>query len=172
MLRPMDIAVLLRLTQKGAAVRTFHQLAADLLLSSSEVHASISRGAHSGLIRFDGRQKLVNRTGLLEFLEHGLRYAFPAEKGELTRGLPTAYAAEPLRSALQADNGPPPVWPHREGKERGYSFAPLYKRAPEAALRCPAFYELLSLADALRDGRIRERALALEEIRKRAAVHG
>ncbi len=167
----MDIAVLLRLTQEGVSARTFHQLASDLLLSSSEVHASIGRCAHSGLLRFDGRQKLVNRTGLLEFLEHGLRYAFPAEKGELTRGLPTAYAAEPLRSALQADNGPPPVWPHGEGKERGYSFDPLYKRTPEAALKCPALYELFSLTDALRDGRVRERALALEEIRKRVAAH-
>ena len=172
MLRPMDIAVLLRLTQEGAPVRTFHQLASDLLLSSSEVHASIGRTAHSGLLRFDGRQKLVNRTGLLEFLEHGLRYAFPAEKGGLTRGLPTTYAAEPLRSLLQSDKGPPPVWPHGEGKERGYSFAPLYKHAPEAALKCPALYELFSLADALRDGRVRERALALEEIGKRVVAHG
>jgi len=28
----------------------------------------------------------------MEFLEHGVRYVFPAEPGSLTRGVPTAHA--------------------------------------------------------------------------------
>jgi hypothetical protein len=55
---------------------------------------------------------------------------------------------------------------------RGYSFEPLYKHAAEAALADPAFYELLSLVDALRDGRVRERKLALEMMSKRLLENG
>jgi hypothetical protein len=49
----------------------------------------------------------------------------------------------------------------------------LYKQAPKAALRDPVLYELLALADALRDGRARERKLAEKLIvgRLRPAVH-
>ncbi len=61
----------------------------------------------------------------------------------------------------------PPVWPFVEGKVRGYSFAPLYKHAATAALRDPKLFELLGLADALRDGRIRERKIAMDELGKR-----
>jgi hypothetical protein len=37
---------------------------------------------------------------------------------------------------------------------------------PEAALRDPALYEKLALVDALRDGRVRERKLAEQELKK------
>lgn len=172
MLRPVDICVLLRLTLRDADGRSFQQLASDLALSASEVHGSVGRTEQSGLLWREGRHRHVNRAGLLEFLEHGLRYAFPGEKGPLTRGLPTAYAAEPLRSALHGDAGPIPVWSHAEGAARGYAFAPLYKHAPDAALKDKALYELFSLADALRDGRVRERTLAFEELRKRVLADG
>jgi hypothetical protein len=43
----------------------------------------------------------------------------------------------------------------------------LYKTAPVAAPRDQTFYELLVLADALRDGRIRERNVAATELRRR-----
>lgn len=172
MLRPVDICVLLRLTLENAESHSFQQLASDLVLSASEVHGSAGRAEQSGLLRREGRRRLVNRSGLLEFLEHGLRYAFPSEKGALTRGMPTAFAAEPLRSVLHGEVGPVPVWPHAEGTARGYAFAPLYKHAPDAALKDKALYELFSLADALRDGRVRERVLAFEELRKRVSADG
>jgi hypothetical protein len=57
-----------------------------------------------------------------------------------------------------------------EGKLRGYSFAPLYKHAP-AAFGNPKLYELLSLADALRDGRVREKKLAMELLKEKIANH-
>ncbi|MDO9620597.1 MAG: hypothetical protein Q7I91_01690, partial [Moraxellaceae bacterium] len=58
----------------------------------------------------------------------------------------------------------PPVWPSPEGTVRGLSFSPLYRSAPEAALRDIKLHELLALADALRGGRARERKLAAELI--------
>jgi hypothetical protein len=104
---------------------------------------------------------------LEEFLVHGLKYAFPPERGELTRGVPTGHAAEPLKSRISAGADPPPVWPFPEGKARGYSFAPLYKTVPRAALRDSYLYEMLALIDALRDGRSRDRHIAEEELKLR-----
>jgi len=64
MLRPLDIAVLLKLTLPRAAELSFQKLASDLHVASSEVHGSIKRAQVSGLIQHDG-SKRVNRSGLL-----------------------------------------------------------------------------------------------------------
>ena len=166
MLRPLDIAVLLKLTLPGAAEQSFQSLASDLQVQASEVHNSFKRARLSGLMQYDG-QKRVNRSALLDLLSHGLRYVFPAIRGELTRGVPTSFAAEPLKSALRGSDDDSPVWPYVTGKVRGYSFAPLYKHAPAAALKDPRLYELLSLTDALRDGRARERKIAIDILSER-----
>ena len=86
---------------------------------------------------------------------------------ELTRGVATSYGAAPLRALIAPTDDPIPVWPYGEGKQRGVSLAPLYKTAPIAALRDESFYELLVLADALREGRVRERKIAETELRRR-----
>jgi hypothetical protein len=110
---------------------------------------------------------------LEEFLVHGVKYVFPAKRGEPTRGVPTSYAAQPLRQVIAPGDEPPPVWPYAAGTKRGTAFEPLYKMAPKAALRDPVLYEYLALVDALRDGRARERKLAEEMIvaRLNLAVH-
>jgi hypothetical protein len=102
----------------------------------------------------------------MEFLAHGLKYAFPPERGALARGVPTAAAAEPLKSRFIESNDPPTVWPYAQGKVRGISLAPLYKGAPEAALRDPKLHGVLALCDAIRSGRTRERNLAVELLEK------
>jgi len=80
----------------------------------------------------------------------GLKYAFPAQHGEVTRGVPTSYAASPeTKSPLRVIA---PVWPWRDGETRGVSLEPLYKSVPHAALRDPALLQLLALIDAIRDG--------------------
>jgi len=99
-----------------------------------------------------------------EFFVHGVKYAFPAKRGEMTRGVPTSYAAPPLNREIEPGSEPPPVWPFPEGQHRGVSLEPLYKSAPAAALRDPVLYELLALIDALREGRARERKLAEKEL--------
>ena len=85
----------------------------------------------------------------------------------MTRGVPTRYAASPLKQHLEQGKEPPPVWPYAEGSIRGYSYAPLHKNVPKAALSDPDLYELLVLVDALRDGKARERELAGKELRER-----
>jgi hypothetical protein len=112
-------------------------------------------------------------SALEEFLIHGLKYAFPAEHADVTRGVPTSYAAEPLKSKIAMSNDLPPVWPWPEGDTRGLGLEPLYKKVPQAALRDSQLYELLALVDAIRDGRARERKIAQEDlVRRLRTAHG
>jgi hypothetical protein len=142
-------------------------------MSPSEVHAAVGRAVASGLLHGPELGNRPNLAAVEEFLLHGVKYAFPAERGEPARGVPTSYAAEPLRKLISHGDQPPLVWPHAAGTARGTALEPLYKAAPKAALRDPGLYEILALVDALRDGRARERKLAEELIiaRLRPAVH-
>lgn len=135
-------------------------IAADLKMSPSEIHAAIKRLQQSRLLHGPEMEDKPNLSALEEFLLHGVRYAFPAEHGPVTRGLPTSFAAPPLNKEIVSGGELPPVWPWREGETRGIAFEPLYKTAPAAALRDPTLYRLLTLVDAIRDGRARERKKA------------
>jgi hypothetical protein len=166
-LKPQDIYVALKIIAAKSQRAPYAQLAGELAMSPSEVHASVKRAQLARLLHGPELDNRPNLTALEEFLVHGLKYVFPAERGEFTRGIPTSYAAEPLRSIIAPGNEPIPVWPYPEGKERGTAFEPLYRTAASAALRDPVFYEYLALADALRDGRTRERKYAEEEQHRR-----
>jgi hypothetical protein len=165
-LKPQDVLVVLKLAVQAEAPWSYPKLATELAMSASEVHSSVGRATRSGFLH-DNERHTVNRKALLEFLVHGIKYAFPAERGGLTRGLPTAHAAPPLRSHFGASEEPPPVWPDPEGTVRGEELEPLYRSAPRAARADKKLYELLALVDAVRGGRARERELAVKELRSR-----
>lgn len=165
-LKPQDVVVLLKLCSYGAKRPPFAQIATDLSMSQSEVHAAVKRAQAARLLHGPDLHNRPNISALEEFLIHGVKYVFPAERGGTTRGIPTAYAAEPLNRLITLGDEPVPVWPYPKGTKRGVAFAPLYKMVPEAALRDPLLYELLALVDAIRDGRTRERKLAEEELKK------
>lgn len=165
MLKPQDILVTLKLIDAATPEeKAFPRIAAALGMSASEAHAAVKRAARSGLV--DDATRSVRKAALREFLVHGLRYVFPAERTGVTRGIPTSHAGPPLEKKF-ADGGLPPVWPHAEGTVRGEGLAPLYKSAPGAALRDPRLYEWLVLVDAIRAGHARERKLAVQEIERR-----
>jgi hypothetical protein len=166
-LKPQDVYVVLKLVAAGSRRAPYSQLALELVMSPSEVHACVKRAQASHLLHGPGLQNRPNIAALEEFLVHGLKYVFPAERGELTRGVATSYGAAPLRNGIASGSDPIPVWPYESGKQRGVAFAPLYKTAPIAALRDESFYEYLVLADALRDGRIRERKIAETALHRR-----
>jgi len=166
-LKPQDVYVALKIAADGADRAPYGQLGLALFMSPSEVHGSVQRAQTAHLLHGERLKHRPNFAALEEFLVHGLKYAFPAERGTMTRGVVTSYAAEPLRSMIARGSDPVPVWPYEEGKQRGIGFEPLYRSAPQAALRDPAFYEYLVLADALRDGRIRERKIAEIELHRR-----
>jgi len=167
-LKPQDILVTLHLAEPlDEDERTFPRLAAALGISASEAHAAVRRAALSGLVDLETRT--VRKAALLEFLIHGLRYVFPPEWKGITRGVPTSYAADPLRRQF-SQGDLPPVWPHPEGTVRGEGLVPLYPSIPMAALRDPKLHEWLALVDAVRAGRARERQLATKEIERRLAA--
>lgn len=167
-LKPQDVVVLLKLVALGQQAWTFQRLATELSVSQSEVHAGVRRAVAARLMT-DATSAAGQpvRSALLEFLVHGVKYAYPAERGGLTRGVATGYAAPPLNAVIVGSNDPPPVWPYAEGSVRGYALAPLYRTVPQAALRDAQLYELLALVDAIRDGRARERKLAAEALEAR-----
>ena len=169
-MKGQDIAILLKLAIQNEPKIPSKSIAETLYVSESEVSKAVRRCVDSGLLHTAGAEKRVNRSALLEFLAHGLKYVFPAARGSMTRGVPTAGAAEPLKSRFLGDGEPPAVWPYPEGRVRGISLAPLYKGAPKAALRDPQFYGILALCDAIRSGRTRERNLAVELLEKEINV--
>ena len=120
MLKPQDIVILLKIAAMGATNWRYDALANELCMSASEVHAGFKRAEHAQLA--DTQSKRPIMPALEEFLTHGIRYVFPAEVGELTRGMPTSYAAKPLIDFLMKTQEPPPVWPFVEGTTRGFSF--------------------------------------------------
>ena len=166
-LKPQDVVVVAKLLGYRDFKPPLSELAAELALSSSEIHNSLKRLRAARLIHSPKLGEAPILESIKEFFIHGVKYAFPPDRGELTRGLPTAYAAEPLRNHIAPVNEPPPVWPFSKGPVRGMSFSPLYERVPEAAIRDQRLYEILSLLDALRDGRARERKIAERELLKR-----
>lgn len=168
-LKPQDILVLLKLTQTRWVGAPYGRLAEELGMSPSEVHAAVQRAVSAGLVNVHLRS--VIRDAAAEFLVHGVKYVFPAKRGELTRGLPTGVGAPPLVSLFSPSREPVPVWPDPEGDVRGYALEPLYKSVPKAAKRDPDLYALLALVDAIRSGRARERALAEKELLTRLESH-
>jgi hypothetical protein len=164
-LRPQDVVVLLKLFSYRGRRPSMAQMGIDLSLSSSEVHAALKRLVTARLVSGDGNRPL--RAPAEEFLLHGLKYVFPPKRGEVTRGVPTSYAAPPLDQRIAPGTDLPPVWPLADGRQRGIALEPLYRSAPAAALCDQALYELLALIDAVRDGRARERKLAEHELTQR-----
>jgi hypothetical protein len=100
----------------------------------------------------------------MEFLEHGLRYVFPAASGSLTRGISTAHA-HPFMSHLFSSEEPY-VWPDPEGGVHGIAIDPLYPGVTKAIRLDQNLYKLLTLTDVIRVGKVRERKVAIEELKK------
>jgi hypothetical protein len=164
-LKPQDILILLKLVASREIEWSYPSLAHDLYMSVSEVHAGIKRAGAARLM--DLQRRVPIKKALEEFLIHGVKYAFPPTRGALVRGMPTGYAAPPLVDLIVQTNEPPPVWPYIEGLVRGHEFSPLYKSVPMAAAKDKGLYEFLTLVDAIREGRAREKKLAIEEIKAR-----
>lgn len=159
---PLDVVVLVKLAIANGNV-TQLSLAGALSLSQSEISKSMARSRYAGLLF--GKDNQVMRSGLMDFIQYGIRYAFPQQPGPIVRGIPTAHSAAPLADYIQSDE--PYVWPSAYGHVRGHGIAPLYPKVVEAVAKDPQLYEVLALIDALRVGRARERNIAIDELKKR-----
>ena len=136
-LKPQDVYVALKLVAAGARRASYSQLALELVMSPSEVHACVKRAQARHLLHGPGLQNRPNMAALEEFLVHGVKYVFPAERGELTRGVPTSYGAEPLRSVIAPGTDPIPVWPYEWGKQRGIAFCAAVQDRPNCRVARP-----------------------------------
>ena len=161
-MRPHDIVILLKIVAKGSAPWQNKDLAAELMISPSEISESLNRSMLAGLI--DGTRKKVLKGALLEFLNHGLRYVFPQQPGALVRGLPTAHSAPVAKDSFISEA--PYVWPYAQGEIMGQAIESLYPTVPEAARQDSRFYDLVALCDILRVGNTREIKFAGDKLKQ------
>lgn len=163
--KPQDIVVLAKLiTLRGKEGWSQNSIATELCLSPSQVNSAFKRLIIMKLITpYQPPEKpMPILQACEEFFVHGLKYVCPAKLGEITRGVPTSYAAPGFKNLIALGADPIPVWPHGEGSEKGVALKPLYSSVPESVLKYfdAEFYDLLTLLDVLRSGRAREKQIA------------
>ena len=137
-------------------------------VGKSEVNASINRSVSVGLAKrnLSNNSMSVNKKSLLEFIVYGLKFVFPVTPAELTRGIPTAFAAPVLNNKLFTAGDSIPVWPDANSQKMGQSVQPLYKTVPFAIGHDRVLYGYLALVDAIRLGNPRESNFAADELAK------
>lgn len=179
-LKPQDVLVLLKLVGYKDARPPYSAIASDIGVSQSEINASVKRLQSAKLLHPSSRSRTGNPDlseipildAVEEFLIHGVKYAFPASHGTIVRGMPTSYAADPLRKLIAVGDDPIPVWPDPNGDTRGLALIPLYRSIPDAAKKDIELYARLALVDAIRAGGARQRKLAEKELRKSLRNNG
>lgn len=158
---PLDVVVLLRICMAEEGEVSQNLLAESLHLSQSEISKSLKRSRYAGLLV--GKYQVMKHP-LMDFIQYGLKYAFPQQPGAMVRGVPTAHSMSPLSEEI--NNGENYVWPYARGQMRGQAIVPLYSTLVKAALADKKLHEQLALIDAIRVGRTRERNLAIQILRK------
>jgi len=155
---PTDLYVLAGVLSSEEETFTLRCLAGRLHVDHTLVHRALKRAENAGLYREGSKQ--VHSANFEEMAIHAARFIAPARLGELTRGLPAAWAAEPISQLIhQAPSEPPPVWPSALGAVRGQALAPLHPAAVQAS-RDPRLAGLLAIIDSLRAGDVRVRKIA------------
>lgn len=167
-MRPQDVVILLWMVTKGEESWKYSDAAGQLKISQSEVAEALHRNLQARLVN-PGKKK-VHRAALMEFLVHGLKYVFPATPGALVRGIPTAHSARPLSDHIVSEDDVM-VWPSPVGNMRGQAVNPLYPSVLTAIRKNQPLYELLSLVDSMRTGRVHEQKIAEELLRERVYRH-
>ena len=147
MLKGQDVVVLLKLL--GPAEPTpVRDLASELGFDVAGTHRALRRLDEAGL--YSAERRRIFQASAEEFLIHAVKFNFPARRGSEVRGIPTSWAAKPLKEELAGSGGLPPVWPYAKGTVRGLEFEPLHPIVPKAAQADPELSRRLALVDALR----------------------
>ncbi len=158
MVGPTDLYVLAGVLSSEGESFTLRGLAARLCVDHTLVHRALKRAEDAGL--YSENSKQVNLASFEELAIHAARFIAPARLGALTRGLPAAWAAEPISGLVnQLEREPPPVWPSALGMVRGQALEPLHPAAVQAYRDAP-LAALLSIIDSLRAGDVRVRKVA------------
>jgi hypothetical protein len=165
MLKGQDVVVLLKLLGSAEPVPV-RGLAGQLGFDVAGTHRAMRRLDDAGL--YSARRRRIYEAAAEEFLIHAAKFSFPPMWKSEARGIPTSWAAKPLKGELAEPAGLPPVWPYSKGKVRGLGLEPLHPMVPKAALADSELWQRLALVDALRinDG-ARTTQLAARLLRKR-----
>ncbi len=152
-----------------AANYTVRGLAEATGISKSEVSNSLNRCIRIGLLKPDRISKTprVNLKAVTEFIAYGLKYVFPADVKEVSRGIPTSFAAPVLQGKIMSAGELIYVWPDANGSKKGQAVTPLCKSVALATAKDPLLYEYLALMDAVRLGNPREVEVAVLELNAR-----
>jgi len=162
-LGPTDIYVLAGALANDGEGMTLRALAGTLHVDHTLVHRSLKRAEEAGL--YASGPRAVNRANFEELIAHAGRFIAPARLGGLTRGVPAAWAAEPISDIVrQPAQEPPPVWPDAHGGVRGQALEPLHPAAVQASQESPALARLLAIIDSLRAGDVRVRKVATKSL--------
>lgn len=161
-MKPQDIVVLLKIILYRGSAWQSKMLAAQLHISASEVSKSLRRSEYAGLI--SAERGAVARQSLMEFIQYGLPYVFPAKPGGMANGILTAHSHPFMAKHFAAEMKY--VWPDAHGYDRGLVIEPLYDNVTKAVKNDEQLYKLLALIDVIRVGRVREIKLAIDELKK------
>lgn len=138
---------------------SYRSLAGRLHVPHPLVQRGLTRAEDADL--YSSQRREVHVPHFEEFAIHALRFVAPAQLGPLVPGVPAAWAAEPMASAIRSSGEePPPVWPYAQGGGRGQAIEPLHPAAPEAVADWRELGEILALLDSLRAGDLRVRRVA------------
>lgn len=147
-LRPFDVGVALHLVLMPE--NRYEPMARALVTSTSAVHRSVGRLRAARLCYADTRS--IDADALCEFLQHGLRFAFPPLFSEQGRGIATG-SAHPDLAVVTRDGTPRNlVWPSSRGDSQGEVIFPLFSGAPRVAAQDPRMHRLLAAVDLMRVG--------------------
>lgn len=160
-MRPQDIVILLKIVIIDNANWQLKDLANSLFISNSEVSESLERSRYAGIIDFEKRN--VYREALLDFLIYGMKYVFPARAGILTRGVPTAHSHPYMQTFFSSEQAY--VWPSASGEVIGQAIEPFYVNQIKAIQEDEELYRLLALMDVIRVGKLREKEIAVKELK-------
>jgi hypothetical protein len=86
----------------------------------------------SGLIDYKESKK-VYRKSLWEFIEHGLRYVFPAIPRTIVNGMYAAHSHSFMKIKFPGEVNY--VWPDGRGKDRGLAFGKISSGSGRSAMR-------------------------------------
>ena len=159
-MRPLDIVVLAKIISYSHDEWKTRHLANDLKISLSEISESLNRSMIGGLL--DATKRKVFKKNLLDFLQYGMKYVFPAVVGTTTIGVPTAHSAPFFNKIFIASDVY--VWPYQDGVFKGIIIEPLHQSVPLCVQNDQVLYEILAAIDLLRIGRPREVKVAVETL--------
>src|SRR5438105_12262466 len=135
-LQPLDVVICTLVASRAGWRLSYQTLAARLEISPSQAFNSADRANRARLLvrirRERGTILEPIMENIVEFLVHGVRYAFPPEQGPVTRGVKTLHGAPIVSDRLLSESAPP-VWPSPEGGARGDSLEPLHRSVPSLA---------------------------------------